>query len=104
MPIATGIFVEGSFGGVASQAVIDLPGDQLRVLAESFSQRADYFARVLPVDIAVQGVGAARSLVPLCPSLIQGQDLWVRLGKPKRRGGCGCTQDNFDAGAAKQIH
>ena len=59
MPVAARFIVEGGFGVVPAQAVVDLPGDELRMLAQRLGQRPNDPPGTLPVDIAVHAIGPA---------------------------------------------
>ena len=63
MPVAARVLVEGGFGEVAAQAVVNLPGDELRVLAEGLGHALDDALGVVPKHVAVEADRPARAFM-----------------------------------------
>ena len=87
VPVAPRVFVEGGLGEIASQAVVDLPGDEPGMLAQRLGHFLHDQLRALPVHVAVQAGGPPRPLVLDQPLLIDGQHLRILARQPDRRGG-----------------
>ena len=60
VPIDARFLVEGAAGVMPSQAVVDLPSDQLGVLAECGGHRANNSLRIIPVNITPPSVEIPR--------------------------------------------
>src|SRR5882672_6030261 len=104
MPVAARVLVEGRFGIMAAEAIIDLPGDELRVLAERFGHVFDNALGKIPKQIAVQADGAAGAFALGDAALIQGQYFRMFFREPDGWSGGWSGQDDFDAGLAEDIH
>ena|SRR5437899_3352711 len=104
MPIPPRIFVKRGFGEVAAESVVDLPGNELRMLAQFSSHQFDNALGMGPIEIAVQANGAPRAFVPGQPTLIDGQNFRVFFREPDRRGGSGRCEDDLDVRLAQNIH
>ena len=73
-PISAGFFVERRLGVVTADPVVDLPGDQLRVIAQGVGHGADDPFAEVPIDVAVQAARAAGPGVPPQTVFIDRQD------------------------------
>src|SRR4030095_8736676 len=89
---------------MAGNPVIYLPGDELRMLAERFGHRRDDAPAVIPINVAVHAVGAARALVAFEAAVIDGKDFGMTFRQPERWGGGGCAEDNFNSSFAHDVH
>ncbi len=104
MPIPPGILVERGLRVMPAQAVINLPGDQIGVIAQRFSHGPHKAFAGVPVDVAIETHGPPRAFVFSQTTLINGQDLGVLPREPNRRGGRWRAQDGLDASLAQDIH
>ncbi len=59
VPVALSFLVEGRLHRMGADVVVNLPGDQLRMLAQRIRHGADDFFGVIPVKIAVEAAGVA---------------------------------------------
>ena len=89
---------------MAADAVVDLPGEQRRVVAQILGDGADDLLGVGPVGLAVQAVGVARAGMERLALLVHRQDLGMLLGQPERRSGGGRGEDDPDSVGVHQVH
>ena len=82
VPIPAGILVEGGLGKIAAQAIIDLPGDELGMAAQSFRHVLDNPLGMIPKNVAVKANGTARAFVFSETTLVDRQDLWMFSREP----------------------
>ncbi len=104
MPVAEGFVVEGGFGIVRAEAVVNLPGDELGMFAEGGGHRADDALRKVPVNIAVQTGGAPRAFTKGLAGFINRQNLRMFFGEPDGRRGGGRAENDLDAGLPHEVH
>ena len=104
VPVPPGIIVEGGFGEITAEAVVDLPGNQRRMFSQTAGHVLDDFFGVIPEGIAVKTDGAACAFVFFQAALVDGKDFGMLVCKPNGRGGGRGGQDDFNAGLVKDVH
>ena len=104
LPFEARVFVERRLGVMAADAVIDLPGDELGMIAQGLGHLLDDALGVIPVGVAVQADGAARAFVLDQAVLVEGQNLRMLLRQPDRRRGGGRAEHHLDVVFAHDVH
>ena len=104
VPVAPRLLVERGFGVVPADSVFNLPGDELRVLAEGGGEFGDDFLAILPIDAAVHAIGLARALVLEQATLVEREDFRMLSCQPDGRGGGRGAKHDLDAGVGHDIH
>ncbi len=84
VPVAARVFVEGSLGEIAAQAVVNLPRDQLRMMSERARQVFDDAFAISPVNVAVQADGAAGAFVFREAVFVNRKNFRMLFGEPDR--------------------
>ncbi len=104
MPFLARCFVEGKLRVVPSHAVVNLPRDELRMVAERLGHRGDDSFGIIPEDVAAQTDRAARSLVFDPAMLVEREDFRMFFGEPEGWRGGRRADDDFDAVLAHDVH
>ena len=104
MPIAPRVVIESGFREMPAETVVNLPRDELRMIA----QRARHFFHeplgIIPIDIAVQTNRSPRAAVFDAAGFIHGQNLRMRLRKPRGRSSGGRAENDLNFVFAQHIH
>ena len=100
VPLPARVLIERSLGEIAAQAVVNLPRDELGMLAEGLGHVLHDAFGVVPKYITGQTDRAARAFTSDQAPLIHGQNLRMFLRQPNGRRGGGRGQNDLDAGLA----
>ena len=104
VPVEPRVFIEGGLGEVAAQAVVNLPRDQLGMLAQRLGHVFHDAPGIIPEDIAVQTDGAAGAFMFDATLFVERENFRMFLGEPDWRGGGGGAEHNLDACPAEKVH
>ncbi len=104
MPFLARGFVEGEFGVVAAHAVVNLPRDELRMVAQRLGHRGDDALGIIPEDIAAQTDRAARAFVFDPAEFVEREDFRMFFGEPDGRRGGRRAEHDLDAVMAHDVH
>ena len=104
VPVAPGIFVEAGFGEMAADAVVDLPGDELGMLAQGLSHGGDDAFGMVPIGFGIEANGAASAFVANQATFVNRQNFGMFLSEPNGRCGSGSGKNDLDAGPAENVH
>ncbi|OQA46003.1 MAG: hypothetical protein BWY52_01008 [Chloroflexi bacterium ADurb.Bin325] len=101
-----GLELAPALGAVADPVVlvIELPADDVRVLAEALAHHGRDPPAVALIDGRVDAEVAAVAVLRAAAILVHGQRLGVRLGQPGRRRGRRRAEHDRDAGLRQLIH
>ena len=89
---------------VAADAVVNLPGNELGMIAEGLGHVLDDAFGVIPIDVAVQADGAARAFVFDQTALVERENFRMLFRQPDRRRGGGRAQHDLDVVFAHHVH
>src|ERR1051326_3094044 len=98
VPVAPGIFVEAGFGEMAADAVVDLPGDELGMLAQGLSHGGDDAFGMVPIGFGIEANGAASAFVANQATFVNRQNFGMFLSEPNGRCGSGSGKNDLDPG------
>ncbi len=104
MPFFPGGFVEGKFRVVSADAVVNLPGDELRMIPQSLDHGLDDAPGIIPKSVAVQTDGPARAFVFDLAAFVERKNIRMFLGEPDGRGGGGRAEHHADAVTPHDVH
>ena len=104
VPVAARVFVEGGLGEIAAEAVVNLPRDQLRMLAERAGHIFHDALGIRPINVAVQADGAARAFVLDEAAFVHRAGFPDVFGEPDGRRGGGRAEHDLNAVVAQNIH
>ena len=96
LPFEARILVERPLGLVPAEAAVDLPGNQLRMVAQRLGHVFDEPLGGVPVGVIVEADRAARAFVFDQAMFIERQNFRMLFRQPDRRGGGGRAEDNLD--------
>src|SRR5690349_5419022 len=89
---------------MSADAVVDLPGNELRMSPEILRDRPDDLLRILPENVAVQTSSVTGAFVEDEPLFVNREHLRMLFSEPKRRSGGGSAEHDLDARFLHQVH
>ena len=104
VPVQTRVVVEGGLGKVATQSVVNLPGNQLGMLTERLRHVFHDALGIIPECFAVETDGAARATMFNAAMFVERKNFRMLFGEPDRRRGRGRGQHDLNARFAENIH
>ena len=81
---------------MSAQAVVNLPGDQLGMIAQRLGHVFDDALGIIPEDVAVQTDRAARAFVFDQAVFVERQNFGMFFGEPDGRRGGGRAEHDLD--------
>ena len=104
VPIPLRLLVERRLHGMGANIVVNLPGNQLRMLPQSLGHGADDLLGILPVKIVIEAASVPGALAQREAPFIGRKNVRMLMGQPDGRGGGRSGQDDFDVFFAHQVH
>ncbi len=104
LPFQARIFIEGKLRAVSADGVVNLPGDELRMVTERLGHGRHDAPGVIPISVAGQADGAPRALVFPNTMFVERQNFRMFPGEPDRGRGGWCSEDNLDVLARHDVH
>ena len=89
---------------MSAEAAVNLPGDQLGMVAERLGHVFDHAFGSVPKNVAVEADGAARAFVLDQAVLVERQNFRMFFGQPDGRRGGGRAENDLDVVLRHDVH